>query len=85
MKLNKDGKLNAYSSVIDIDEFLALIEKTKQHVEMAINGIRNANFKISPIDVKEEKNNACTYCKFADICNHDYNDTRYVSTAERKE
>ena len=85
MKLNKDGKLNAYSPVIDIDEFLALIEKTKQHVEMAINGIRNANFKISPIDVKEEKNNACTYCKFADICNHDYNDTRYVSTAERKE
>ena len=85
IKVKETGELYANAPVVESDELSYLLEVTRQHVIKTIEGIKNASFDISPIDIKEEKGNACTYCKFADICNHDSNDTRFVSIKEREE
>ena len=85
IKTKDSGELYSSSPVVDSDELSYLLDLTKKHIENTLKGIREARFNISPIDIKEEVGNACTYCKFADICNHDYNDTRYVSLKERME
>ena len=65
--------------VVDSSEFSCILQTTRKHVEYVINQIRNASFDISPLDVEEERSDACTYCKFSDICNHNSKDKRRVS------
>ena len=83
IKIKDDGNLYASSPVVDSDEFSYLLDITKNHILNTIDAIRHAKFDISPLDLKEEKGDACTYCKFADICNHESQDTRHVSLKER--
>lgn len=79
IKVKNDGALYKGVPVVDSSEFSCILQTTRKHVEYVINQIRNASFEISPLDVVEEKGDACTYCKFSDICNHDYKDKRRVS------
>ena len=79
IKVKNDGSLYKDVPVVDGDEFSYLLQTTRKHVEYVINQIRNASFDISPLDVEEERSDACTYCKFSDICNHNSKDKRHVS------
>ena len=66
------------------DEFSMLIETAEAYIYKVLKEIRDVNFSIAPICV-DDGSLPCGYCKFGDICNHDYNDVRHVSIKERKE
>ena len=53
-------------------------------INEAIEGICNANFKINPKIIKG-KNVSCSYCKYKDICYHEYKDNVIISGGEEDE
>ena len=84
IKVTAKNALHAKSHVISLDDFSMLIETAEAYVNKVLKEIREGNFSISPICV-DDSSLPCVYCKFGDICNHDYNDVRHVSIKERKE
>lgn len=84
IKVTAKNALHAKSHVMSSDEFSMLIETAEAYIYKVLKEIREVNFSISPICV-DDGSLPCKYCKFGDICNHDYNDVRHVSIKERKE
>ena len=47
--------------------------------------IRNSKFDISPYMIKDGNSNACTYCKYKDICGVESKDYRIIDLKESEE
>ena len=67
MKTNKDGSFSRYAKVLSNDDFDKIIDKTKEEINKAFENIKNNKFEINP-KVIDNKNIACEFCKFKDIC-----------------
>ena len=67
MKTNKDGSFSRYAKVLSNDDFNAIIDKTKEEIGKAFENIKNSKYDINP-KVIDNKNIACEFCKFKDIC-----------------
>lgn len=67
MKTNKDGSFSRYAKVLSNDDFDKIIDKTKEEINKAFENIKNNKYDINP-KVIDNKNIACEFCKFKDIC-----------------
>lgn len=85
IKLKKDGSLYKSKHLIEEDEFDELIETARNEISKTIKDIRNAKFDISPYMIKDGNSNACTYCKYKDICGVTFEDYRIIDLKESEE
>ena len=67
LKFKKDGSLSSTSKVLSNEEMDELLIQVDQIIEKVIDHILNGEFEINP-KVVDQKNVACTYCKFKDLC-----------------
>ena len=67
VKYKKDGTLNAKSKVLSNKEMDSLTEVVGEKIDECVTNIINGEFNINP-KVINGNNDACTYCKFKDIC-----------------
>lgn len=65
--LTKNGDLAKKSSVANDAEFHNLMEYVSEKIETISSEIRAGNIKIEPY-YEQERNNACSYCEFRDVC-----------------
>lgn len=67
LKFNKDGSISSKSKVLSASEMEELAIVVDEKIDEVIDNILAGNFAINP-KVINNKNNACLYCKFKDIC-----------------
>ena len=67
LRFKKDGTFYSSCKVLSNEEMDILIEKVNAIIDNTIESIVDGKFNINP-KVKGDKNLACTYCKFKDIC-----------------
>ncbi len=67
LRFKKDGTFYNTCKVLSNEEMDSLIEKVDVIIDTTIKNIVDGKFDINP-KVKGDKNLACTYCKFKDIC-----------------
>jgi len=67
LKYKKDGSISSKAKVLSNKDMDELIDLVDIKIESIIDNIISGNFDINPKVVKN-KNNACMYCKFKDIC-----------------
>ena len=85
IKLKKDGSLYKSKHLIEEDEFNELIETASHEISKTVVNIRNSKFDISPYMIKDGNSNACTYCKYKDICGVESKDYRIIDLKESEE
>ncbi len=67
-------------NILDVNEFSSLKTEAESQIKKTIEGIRNGDFKIAPVRLKQEKAlgaKSCLYCGFKSICfmkSSDYRD-----------
>ena len=81
VSLKKDGSLSSSSKLLTENELNELANKAEQLVRDADRRIRENNFDIFPLKIKNSKD-ACQYCKNKDIC---YVRSKQFNTIETKE
>ena len=81
LKTNQDGSFGRFSKVLSDKEIAGIIEVTKTNIDKVINGIKHNDFNINP-KVSKGVNIGCEYCKFKDICFHDYTDEVMITGGE---
>ena len=69
LALTKNNSFVHYAKVLSRDEFLNLIQVTKNNYLEADQKIQEGNFIINPKIINGEQNTPCKYCEFGDICN----------------
>ena len=79
--MKKDGSLSSNSKLLTESELNELANKAEQLVKDADRRIRDNNFDIFPLKIKNSKD-ACQYCKNKDIC---YVRSKQFNTIETKE
>lgn len=67
LKFKKNGELEASAKVLSNEEMNELTKVVEEVLDKGISNILDANFSINPKVIKD-KNVACKYCKFKDIC-----------------
>ena len=67
VKYKQDGSLSAKAKVLSNEEMEKLKEAVNLKIEECIDNILKGEFNINP-KVLKDKNIACTYCHFKDIC-----------------
>jgi len=85
-KLNKNNQVVGAKGLIVLsnDEFEILTEYASNFYQKFDEQICNNEFQISPYKIKE-KNEACTYCNYKDICYHDDGDYRVLEKPNDEE
>ena len=67
LQFKKNGEISSKSKVITNEEMHMVIDKIDQIIDKVIRQILDGQFFINP-KVINQKNIACTYCKFKDLC-----------------
>lgn len=73
LKFKKDGNLDSRSKVLSEIEMDQLTLKVEEEIDKCINNILDGEFSINP-KIINDKNIACQYCEFKDICFKTKND-----------
>ena len=73
LKVNKDGSLYRYAKTIDLTEIEKIIEIVTQNLEIIKKTYSDNNWPINP-KIIDNKDEACMYCPYANICYKKYND-----------
>lgn len=77
LKLKADGTFGSNSLVFSdelLNKFLSIVD---DKVNDAVTNIINGNFEINPKEIND-KNIACEYCKYFDICYRKYKDIKVL-------
>lgn len=80
-----DGNTLSKAGFVEKEWLEELETLAKQQVNLANQNIRRGEFAISPIKFIGERNDACRYCKFGDICFVKDEDVRLISLKEKNE
>ncbi len=75
MKLKKDGTFYKNAKVMDKEQIKKFYDLIKELLNNAIKDIKNGNFEINPIEIKEVFH-SCQFCPYEDICFKTYKDYR---------
>ena len=67
LQFKKNGEISSKSKVINSEDMDLVIDKIDQIIDQVIEQILDGQFLINP-KVVHQKNIACTYCKFKDLC-----------------
>ncbi len=67
LKYKKNGEFSSKAKILSTKEMEELTIKVEDIIDKTINNILNAEFKINP-KIINNKDHACSYCKFKDIC-----------------
>ena len=81
MKLNKDGSFASYTKVLSDSEFDDIMSYTEKKINSAIDSILEGDFTINP-KVVDNKNLACSFCKYKDLCFMTNKDLVYLDKVE---
>ena len=67
LTFKKNGEISSRSKVLSNEEMDMIIDKIDQIIDQVISNILEGKFMINP-KVVDQKNIACTYCQFKDLC-----------------
>lgn len=67
LQFKKDGSISSKSKVLSSDDMNFIILKVDKIIDDVIKHILDGDFSINP-KILEQKNVACKYCKFKDLC-----------------
>ena len=77
LKVKADGTFYANAKILSEKQIETLIDLTDRQIDNCIDNIVAADFKINP--KKDQKNIACLYCNFKDICYMKDSDCEVIS------
>ncbi|MCI8346920.1 MAG: hypothetical protein HFJ12_03105 [Bacilli bacterium] len=66
IKINKDGSFSKNSKIISDEEVYDMLKYTEKMIQKGVDHILKGDFQINPKIIDKEK--ACEYCKFKDLC-----------------
>lgn len=83
--INKDNGFYHNSSVMEEEDFIALISHVENLVKQIGNEIVQGRIKIEPL--KTDKNEKCNYCKFKSVCQFDqmFEDNNFRNVRDLKD
>jgi len=70
VKVYKNGNLSNGKYLHTIEQFGSLSNKIDRILNDIANDMKSGKVSASPIEMKDEKNNPCMYCKLKPICRH---------------
>jgi ATP-dependent helicase/nuclease subunit B len=69
VSLKRDGDFDAYSAVLDEEEFAGLLQHVEVLLRQLSEEIMRGRAKIDPVMIEQRK--ACDYCEYLAICQFD--------------
>ena len=84
IKVKKDGSLSNSSKLFDSEYYSKILNTVELKIKEAIENITNAKFEINP-KIVNGKNVSCNFCKYNDICYHEYKDSVIISGGDEDE
>ncbi len=81
LRKKNDGTFYSTSKVLTEEQILEYDNKIDKLIDLSIDNILNANFRINP-KIYNFENISCKFCKFSDICYHSFSDNEYIKNGD---
>lgn len=83
IKINKDGSFSKNSKIVSDEEVYDMLKYTEKMIQKGANHILKGDFPINPKIIDKEK--ACKFCKFKDLCFVNPKDYIYLEKVDNLE
>ncbi len=83
IKINKDGSFSKNSKIVSDEEVYDMLKYTEKMIQKGVDHILKGDFQINPKIIDKEK--ACEYCKFKDLCFVNPKDYIYLDKVDNLE